>query len=111
LSGDNLFDRPGEAFFVAEVDGQLVGVCGLNRNPYDPGSRIGRVRRLYVARAYRRQGIATELVSSVIHVAASHFDELEVRTKTEEASAFYRSLGFLPVARVHATHVLEQRSS
>jgi GNAT superfamily N-acetyltransferase len=104
LSGKNSFDQPGEAFFVAEVDGQLVGVCGLNRNPYDPDSRTGRVRRLYVARAYRWQGIAGQLVSRVIRAAAGHFDELELRTKTEEASEFYQNLGFLPVGRAHATH-------
>src|SRR5712692_9919279 len=29
-SGANRFDKPGEALFVARVDGRPVGVCGLN---------------------------------------------------------------------------------
>lgn len=43
--------------------------------------------------------------------AADHFDELELRTKAEEASGFYQSWGFLPVDRAHATHVLKLGSS
>jgi len=42
--GSNAFHRPGEAVFGARVDGRLVGVCGLNVDPYAGDDRIGRVR-------------------------------------------------------------------
>jgi len=33
-SGENRFDRPGEALFAAWVDGHLFGTCGLYVDPY-----------------------------------------------------------------------------
>jgi hypothetical protein len=43
-SGANRFNDSGEALFLAVVDGQVVGVCGLNRDPYTSAPNIGRVR-------------------------------------------------------------------
>src|SRR5262249_51280807 len=45
-SGVNRFDRPGEILFGAFIDGRLVGVCGLNVDPYAGNERVGRVRHL-----------------------------------------------------------------
>src|SRR5262249_55224381 len=56
-AGSNRFGQPGEALFAARVAGVLVGVCGLNADPYAANPRVGRVRRLYVHSAHRRQGI------------------------------------------------------
>src|SRR3989442_1637640 len=55
-TGANRFDRSGEALFAARVDGELVGVCGLNIDPYAANDRIGRLRHLYVRSAFRRRG-------------------------------------------------------
>jgi hypothetical protein len=38
--------RPGEALFVARVGERVVGVCGLNVDPYTAEPRVGRVRHL-----------------------------------------------------------------
>jgi hypothetical protein len=40
VAGTNRFDRPGEVLLAACVDKALVGVCGLNADPYagDPAS-------------------------------------------------------------------------
>jgi GNAT superfamily N-acetyltransferase len=105
-AGTNRFDREGEAFFVAEVDGRVAGVCGLNRNPFDPASPVGRVRRLYVAEAYRRTGVATALLRKVIAAAEGHFRELTLRTDNPQADAFYRAMGFQRVEEPRATHKL-----
>ena len=40
--GENRFARPGEGFFVAKRGELLVGVCGLNRDPYASRARVGR---------------------------------------------------------------------
>jgi GNAT superfamily N-acetyltransferase len=107
-SGDNRFDRPGEALFAAVGDGRVVGVCGLNTDPYLTTGRVGRVRHLYVAAECRRRGIGTKLVAAVMLAAQGAFDRLRLRTESESAARFYQSLGFQPCAGEPAcTHVLE----
>jgi hypothetical protein len=44
VSGANRFDQPGEGLFAAMVDGHVVGLCGLNVDPYTAEGRVGRVR-------------------------------------------------------------------
>jgi hypothetical protein len=42
VSGANRFNDSGEALFLTVIDGQVVGVCGLNRDPYVSAPNIGR---------------------------------------------------------------------
>ena len=93
-SGRNRFDRPGEALFAARLDGQVVGVCGLNVDPYTATPRVGRVRHLYVLSAYRRLGAGQRLVAEVVAVARSRFDTLRLRTENEAAARLYERMGF-----------------
>jgi hypothetical protein len=46
-AGTNRFDRPGEIVLEARAGARLVGICGLNRDPYAQSSDVGRVRHLY----------------------------------------------------------------
>ncbi len=104
----NTFDQPGEALFGAYLEAQLVGVCGLNVDPYARNPAVGRVRRLYVATEHRRQGIGRRLVEAVIERARSHFDRLRLRTPDEPAARFYEALGFHRVMRANkVTHALD----
>jgi len=106
-SGENRFDRPGEAFFVARRGDRLAGVCGLNRDPYanDPG--LGRLRRLYVPANLRRRGAARALVARALSQARGQFTRVRIRTHDPEAERFYRALGFEPVLScATATHEL-----
>jgi GNAT superfamily N-acetyltransferase len=105
-TGINRFDRPGEALFIARQGDRILGVCGLNRDPYINSSQIGRVRRLYVMQDNRRQGIGRTLVHQVIEVAKLSFDWLHVRTANSIAAQFYQSLGFMPCHSESATHTL-----
>jgi len=105
-SGTNRFNAPGEALFLAVAGDQVVGVCGLNCDPYARDPQIGRVRRLYVARAHRRCGIGRALLEAVIAHARSHFSLLRVRT--EAAGKFYIAHGFRRVvSEAETTHLLE----
>ena len=107
-AGTNRFDQPGEALFIARVGGLIIGVCGLNADPYTADVATGRVRRLYVLPAYRGRGIGGQLVRSVLAAAAGRFRRLRVRTESLEASRLYQRLGFQPVVSVvDCTHVLE----
>jgi GNAT superfamily N-acetyltransferase len=107
-SGANRFDQFGEAFFTAIDEARLLGVCGLNVDPYSPSPRVGRVRHLYVSAAHRHQGIGSRLVHEVIVAARHSFDRLRLRTNDPHAARFYERLGFLRCeADSSATHELD----
>lgn len=108
LDGTNRYARPGEALFAAFESSAVVGVCGLNHDPYTRAPRVGRVRHLYVLPATRRQGVASALVQLVVTHAKPHFELLRVRTDSPVAAAFYAANGFSPMSgEPHATHVLD----
>jgi GNAT superfamily N-acetyltransferase len=105
-NGANRFDRPGEALFGARGSGRLLGVCGLNVDPYAGDDRVGRVRHLYVLSESRRQGVGQRLVLRVIQAARGRFDDLRLHTSNPEAARLYEALGFRPSNdRVDYTHV------
>lgn len=106
-SGANRFDRPGEALFVARTAGEVVGVCGLNVDPYAPGQDVGRVRHLYVLSAHRRLGVGRRRVTEVIEAARSRFDSLHLRTENPAAAQLYEWLGFRRVGAGAYTHLME----
>ena len=107
-SGTNCFARPGEALFALYHDTRIIGVCGLNIDPYTTAARIGRVRRLYVLSAFRRQGLGRQLTQAVIRASLGHFDSLRLRTTSEAAAGFYESLGFHACGHLsNTTHVRE----
>ena len=95
-SGFNRFNKPGEALLIATDNGHVVGVCGLNRDPYLSDPMVGRVRHLYVAVDHRRRGIGSRLVRAVMGAASGHFARLRLRTDSPDADGLYRSLGFKP---------------
>jgi GNAT superfamily N-acetyltransferase len=106
-SGVNRFDRPGEALFVARLDERIVGVCGLNVDPYAAEPRVGRVRHLYVLSGHRRLGVGRRLVSEVIETARGRFDRLRLRTENPGAAQFYEAIGFRSSgATDNSTHVM-----
>ena len=107
-AGTNRFDRPGEALFAASLAGRLVGVCGLNVDPYAGDARVGRVRHLYVLTSCRRRGVGRQLVAHVIDSAGDRFDSLRLRTNNEAAARLYAAMGFRTrEAAGEFTHVLE----
>jgi GNAT superfamily N-acetyltransferase len=111
-SGANRFDGPGEALFAARVGGRVVGVCGLNADPYAAEERVGRVRRLYVLTAYRRNGVGRRLLAEVVRAARGVFDRLRLRTNNPDAARFFEALGFRRCADVFdSTHCLELRAT
>lgn len=107
-SGANRFDRPGEALFVARVGDDVVGVCGLNVDPYAGDSKIGRVRHLYVVVPHRRSGIGEQLVVDVLEAARGRFERLHLRTTNVTAARLYERLGFRRTFDARdRTHVLD----
>jgi N-acetylglutamate synthase-like GNAT family acetyltransferase len=102
-TGVNRFDRHGEILLGTFRNEQLIGIGGLNRDPYVDDPRVGRLRHLYVMANERRAGIGTSLVKHLLKHAADHFDL--IRLWTDRAGAFYDGLGFERVAGPKVTHL------
>ncbi|WP_280169965.1 GNAT family N-acetyltransferase [Priestia megaterium] len=71
-NGQNVFNKIGERLW--EVYGEknkLIGVAGLNQNPYSQYANVRRVRRFYVSAQFRRKGIGKQLLKEIIHYAGT----------------------------------------
>ncbi|MDX1747365.1 MAG: GNAT family N-acetyltransferase [Halobacteriales archaeon] len=106
LDGTNRFDRPGEGFFLATAQGIVVGMGGLNVDPFLSDPTVGRLRHLFVAPEQRRLGIGRSLVQVCLDHVAGHFVRVRLRTFDPRASSFYRSVGFDSVDEDAATHTI-----
>ncbi|MFC4343319.1 GNAT family N-acetyltransferase [Cupriavidus numazuensis] len=104
-TGINRFDKPGECLLGVIGNGTLIGIGGLNVDPYAADGFTARLRRLYIAKAFRRRGIGEALVAELLQKASLHFRQVRLSTDTESAAAFYLRLGFSAVEDESATHV------
>ncbi|HAM81981.1 GNAT family N-acetyltransferase [Ornithinibacillus bavariensis] len=94
-NGSNTFNDFGEGLFgVFNDDNVLVAIGGLNKDPFSYGQNIGRLRRFYVSKAYRRNGIGSLLVKEIINEAKRYYKILVLYTDTEQADKFYTLIGF-----------------
>lgn len=111
-SGLNRFDQPGEVLFTVSVQGAIVGIGGLNRDPYFHDPHVGRLRHLYVESVWRECGVGRLLVTQLIYEATQHYQLLTLRTDTAIADAFYQKLGFKTHPHwQHTTHHLQLRAT
>lgn len=108
-SGRNTFNYVGEGLFgVFNEKGVLVAIGGLNKDPFSNEHYIGRLRRFYVDKAYRRNGIGSLLVKRIIDEAKAYYKILVLHTDTEQADKFYTSIGFTKSNLYpHAGHFME----
>ena len=94
-NGSNTFNHFGESLFgVFNEEGVLVAIGGLNKDLFSNGQYIGRLRRFYVDKEYRRNGIGSLLVKKIIEEAKRYYKILVLHTDTEQADKFYSSIGF-----------------
>lgn len=104
-TGANRFDRPGEGLWLLWAGTSPIAFVGVNVDPYLGRPEVGRIRHLYVAEAWRRQGLARDLVAWAIAHAHGHFEVVTLRSLDEQAAAFYRQVGFHESPRFdQATH-------
>lgn len=95
-SGANRFDQNGEILIAGFINDELAGVCGRNIDPYGVDAGQGRVRHLYVAQRFRRNGVGSALVRSILDGTSEYFSCLNTNAP-ESAYAFYQALGFVRV--------------
>ena len=105
-SGTNTFSKPGEKLWGLFLGPSLVGICGLNRDPYTTEPNTGRVRHLYVMEANRRKGYAALLIDEVMREAKQHFTTLRLFTENPAAAKFYEGLGFKNVDDDKVSHII-----
>ena len=76
--------------YVAKQNGQIIGYC-----LYRDDGRHYYMRQLYVNRAHRRKGIATQLLDWLYeNVWMDKKVRLDVLAHNEDAVAFYKRYGF-----------------
>jgi len=106
LSGHNRFDRPGEKLIGAYADGLIVGVCGLNIDPFTQETGAGRMRHLYVDTEWRRNRVGSGLLSEILKDAGRWFDFINTNAPSS-AFTFYERAGFVALHGVDkVTHQL-----
>ena len=89
----NYLNRPGSGFWVAELDGDIVGCVGVYR--HDDGDI--ELRRLVVEPAIQRQGLASRLMAQAEDFCrAAGYARLMLWTSshTTAAIAFYEGRGY-----------------
>ena len=103
--GSDRYSLEGE-IFVAAFDGDdLLGVGGLNRDPYlNDGS--GRLRHVYIREAARGRGVGRQLVDHLLDHAQLHFPRVRLRAADTAAGQFYDAIGFRRMQDPTATHYL-----
>jgi N-acetylglutamate synthase-like GNAT family acetyltransferase len=88
---------PPHAFFVAELEGAVVGTAAARVEKH-----AVRMLRVGVAREHRRRGIAGALLDAVIAFASANgLREVVAHTQPEwlDAASFYEAHGFAPYGR------------
>lgn len=104
--GTNRFSHGGEGLWGLISGAELIGIGGLNIDPYVEDRGAGRVRHLYIRQAYRRKGCATLLMDTIVGQARSHFRILRLFTANPAAAALYEQLGFEHLPGYKVSHVL-----
>jgi len=110
-SGDQRFDRDGEALLGALLAGELAGIGGLSLEPA-AAEPARRVRRFYVRPAFRRHGVARALASALVQEALDQVDLLTCNAAASPAAApFWEAQGFSSNGSGPWTHVLRRSAS
>lgn len=111
-NGSNTFNHFGEGLYgVFNKEGVLVAIGGLNKDPFSNEQYIGRLRRFYVSKEYRRNGIGSLLVKRIVDEAKRYYKILVLHTDTEQAEKFYSSIGFSKGnLYLNSTHFMELKN-
>ncbi|ADY22095.1 GNAT family N-acetyltransferase [Bacillus paranthracis] len=91
----NTFNKTGECLYGIFQEGKLIGIGGLNEDPYSENNKIGRLRRFYIAKDYRRIGLGNLLLKQLLSHAEKYFKVVVLHTDTKQGDAFYIANGFV----------------
>ncbi|HLU22699.1 MAG TPA: GNAT family N-acetyltransferase [Bacillaceae bacterium] len=107
--GSNKFDKNGESLYIAKIDDEVVGIGGLNIDPYLNLSNVGRVRHLYVLRKNRGTGVGKKLLNTIIDEAKGYFRTIRLSSTEDPAAVnLYKECGFSKVEGIYkASHIFK----
>jgi GNAT superfamily N-acetyltransferase len=102
-SGENRFDKPGEALLAA-FDGQtLAGIGAMSLDPHVEGAL--RMRRFYVKPPYRRRGVGRALAKAMLDRPEVAGRTVTLNAPHAEAARFWEALGFVRDMQHGHTHI------
>lgn len=94
-NGTNTFNRPGEALYgVFDKMSVPIAIGGLNIDHFSNQQKVGRLRRFYVSKNFRRMGLGSLLLERIILDAVNNYHIIVLHTDTKEADRFYTAFGF-----------------
>ena len=96
---DRFYGGLGDAFFVAVIDGKIVGTIAIKKED----ARIALLRRLFVCKEFRRQQIGLRLIDKALEFCKElGYDEIVFRTtsRMQNAAKACQKRGFLPRAKI-----------
>lgn len=91
----NTFNKTGECLYGIFQGEKLIGIGGLNVDPYTENNKIGRLRRFYIAKDYRRIGLGKLLLNKLLSHAEKYFKVVVLHTDTKQGDVFYTANGFV----------------
>jgi ribosomal protein S18 acetylase RimI-like enzyme len=103
---DEHYRQPKSMFFIARMDGGIIGTIGLR----EAGKGKASLVHQYVDASYRRKGIGTKLLDAALvysRVCGYKRVELETAPWMHQAQRRYRSRGFREVSRSEDTVLYE----
>lgn len=82
----------GGIFYVAFTKGRIIGTCAVKKRSEEKCE----VKRLYVHKDLRRQGIGSELLGKALEFASEHYNIVTLKTDTSLGPAIdlYLKTGF-----------------
>ncbi|MBJ8091164.1 MULTISPECIES: GNAT family N-acetyltransferase [Bacillus] len=91
----NTFSKTGECLYGVFRGDTLIGIGGLNQDPNTKGLKIGRLRRFYISKDYRRIGLGKLLLKQLLRHAEKYFHVVVLHTDTKQGDEFYCANGFV----------------
>lgn len=91
----NTFNKTGECLYGIFQEEKLIGIGGLNEDPYSENNKIGRLRRFYISKDYRRIGLGNLLLKQLLSHAEKYFKVVVLHTDTKQGDTFYIANGFV----------------
>lgn len=84
----------GRAYWVAELDGEVVGGCGIA--PFADSAEVCELQKMYLLPSTRGTGVAAVLLDTALTFARLHYRQCYLETLTNMAAAnrFYVKHGF-----------------
>jgi ribosomal-protein-alanine N-acetyltransferase len=107
----DIYERYSEAFFVAEVEGKIIGyiMCRMESGVSHFGlkwTRRGHIVSVSVQPQYRRHGLGTQLIRQSLEAMAAKYNVkeviLEVRVTNKPAICLYEIMGFKRIRTLKA---------